>query len=90
MEATLQVAPNKAPVVTRVKTLNVNISAPRRARANLTADLETQLNERIHEIRGSHISHILKEAEYVETIVATAAMLRSFYQQGNLNKDTEH
>jgi hypothetical protein len=32
VEATLQVAPNKALVVTRVKTLNVNISAPRRAR----------------------------------------------------------
>ncbi len=36
-------APNKALVVTRVKTLNINIYAPRRARANLTADLESQL-----------------------------------------------
>ncbi len=43
VEDTLQVAPNKALVLTRVKNLNVNISAPRRARANLTADLESQL-----------------------------------------------
>jgi hypothetical protein len=43
VEATLQVAPNKALFMTRVKTLNVNISSPSRAKAKLTADLKSQL-----------------------------------------------